>query len=37
MKNNKYRMMKIYNVIKMIHYTLLYLIIKILKFNLNLK
>ena len=29
--------MKIYNVIKTIHYILLYLIIKILKFNFNLK
>ena len=36
-KSNKCRIMKICNVIKTIYYTLLYLIIKILKFNLNLK
>ena len=37
MRNNKCKMMKICNVIEMIHYILSYLIIKILKFNFNLK
>ena len=36
-KNNKCKIMKTYNIIEIIHYTLLYLIIKFFKFNFNLK